>query len=137
MQRGPKRSARRTPDHAATGCGGFQRRCPVGGAAYGMPLNMSSPVAGSWMPASIPASTCAVGGGLSAATAIGDSSHARLARAQNERENKPDMSMYLARKRNVKPEISIRKPRMTKKTVGHGSTRMNTDKNSSCLIRVY
>src|SRR6185295_15476536 len=34
----PNVSAALTPSHFATGCGAFQRFCPVGGAAYGMPL---------------------------------------------------------------------------------------------------
>src|ERR1017187_10852791 len=33
------RSAGRIPDHGAGGCGGRQRRSPVGGAANGIPLN--------------------------------------------------------------------------------------------------
>ena len=38
-QRAPNSVAFRTPSHAVAGCGGFQRRSPTGGAAYGMPLN--------------------------------------------------------------------------------------------------
>src|SRR5437773_8300941 len=33
------------PLHAATGCGGFHRRVPTGGAAYGMPLKLRTPSA--------------------------------------------------------------------------------------------
>src|SRR5882724_3273369 len=39
MQWCPNSVAWRTPDHLAAGCGGFQRRSPTGGAAYGMPRN--------------------------------------------------------------------------------------------------
>lgn len=42
-QRGPKRSAERTPSQGMTGSGGRQRSGPTGGAAYGMPLNTTTP----------------------------------------------------------------------------------------------
>src|SRR5690348_2994650 len=61
MQRGPKWSAARTPFHATTRCGGFQRSDPVGGAAYGMPRNSSSPFAASRRPAREPLSMRTVG----------------------------------------------------------------------------
>ena len=50
MQRGAKRSVLRTLAHGNTGCGGFQRNVPTGGAAYGMPWNSSSvtPLAGAF-----------------------------------------------------------------------------------------
>src|SRR5262249_33649896 len=35
--------ALRTPLHEAAGCGGFHRRSPTGGAAYGMPLKTITP----------------------------------------------------------------------------------------------
>ena len=37
MHRAPNWSALRTPFQFLTGCGGFQRRSPTGGAANGMP----------------------------------------------------------------------------------------------------
>src|SRR5579864_3310474 len=42
----PNAAAFRIPPHGFGGCGGFQRSSPVGGAAYGIPLNArtSSPV---------------------------------------------------------------------------------------------
>src|SRR5437867_2811032 len=43
MQRGPVAVALLTPVHAATGCGGFHRRSPTGGAANGMPLKLRTP----------------------------------------------------------------------------------------------
>src|SRR5205823_7358441 len=39
----PKVSALRTPLHFATGCGGFHRRSPTGGAANGIPLKTRTP----------------------------------------------------------------------------------------------
>ena len=44
MQRGPNCVAWRTPVQFLTGCGGFQRRSPTGGAANGMPLNARTPL---------------------------------------------------------------------------------------------
>src|SRR5207244_2390349 len=41
--RGLNSSALRMPSHFATGCGGLQRRAPVGGAAKGMPLKAAIP----------------------------------------------------------------------------------------------
>src|SRR5260221_14398802 len=40
MQAEPNLSAARTPDHGLMGCGDFQRRSPMGGAAKGIPLKM-------------------------------------------------------------------------------------------------
>src|SRR5258708_42771 len=40
MQAEPNLSAARTPDHGLVGCGDFQRRSPMGGAAKGIPLKM-------------------------------------------------------------------------------------------------
>jgi hypothetical protein len=37
VQTGPGRVASRTPRQSSTGCGGWKRRSPTGGAAYGMP----------------------------------------------------------------------------------------------------
>src|SRR4051812_36235670 len=56
-QTGPNASALRTPFDGATGCGGFQRRGPTGGAPNGMPRNTRTPpgefAAGAIRPASV------------------------------------------------------------------------------------
>src|SRR5690349_8935549 len=44
MQLAENLSACRTPRHAAAGWGAFQRRSPVGAAAYGMPLKTRTEV---------------------------------------------------------------------------------------------
>src|SRR6185295_9097450 len=44
MQLGAKSVACLTPCHATAGCGFFQRRSPVGGAANGIPLNDAMPL---------------------------------------------------------------------------------------------
>src|SRR5690348_7637325 len=85
MQRGPKRSALRTPVHAATGCGGFQRNAPIGGAAYGMPLNSSNPVAPAWMPESRPVSMRTIGGGSAAIADMAYRADANPAKMRNAR----------------------------------------------------
>src|SRR2546423_2604729 len=51
-------SAFLTPFHAAAGCGAFQRRAPIGGAANGMPLNTRTPSAA--VPAIAPLSSLTV-----------------------------------------------------------------------------
>jgi hypothetical protein len=43
MQRGPNFSARRTPSHLLTGCGGLHLNSPTGAAAYGIPLKARTP----------------------------------------------------------------------------------------------
>src|SRR5581483_5058483 len=43
MQTSPKWSAFLTPSHFATGCGGRQRRSPIGGVPNGMPLKARTP----------------------------------------------------------------------------------------------
>src|SRR5215510_9521875 len=52
---GPNVSTFLTPAHATTGCGGFHRRSPTGGAANGMPLNTHAPSTS--VPAICPPST--------------------------------------------------------------------------------
>src|SRR5581483_10883327 len=54
MHRGPNFSALRTPVQFLGGCGGFQRKSPMGGSAKGIPLNSRTPVAESVVPASVP-----------------------------------------------------------------------------------
>src|SRR5689334_9137209 len=41
---GPNESLRLIPLQGMTGCGGFQRSCPTGGAANGIPLNEATPL---------------------------------------------------------------------------------------------
>src|SRR5579862_2570153 len=52
MQCGPKSVALRTPLHFAAGTGGFQRKSPIGGAAYGIPRNVRT--APSSLPSTMP-----------------------------------------------------------------------------------
>ena len=62
MHRGPNADVARTPVQFATGCGGFQRNSPVGGAANGMPLYMRTPVAAFVAPAMTPFRMVTCGG---------------------------------------------------------------------------
>ena len=55
MHRLPNAVAFRTPVHFATGWGGFQRKSPTGGAAYGTPRNMRMPGFAPAMPSRTPA----------------------------------------------------------------------------------
>src|SRR5205823_2571640 len=54
MARGPNWSALRIPDQFVTGCGGFHRSSPTGGAAKGIPLKLRSPESGSEVPSMMP-----------------------------------------------------------------------------------
>ena len=51
----PNVEASRTPFQGVGGCGARQRSGPTGGAAYGMPLNASTPLASRWLPRTSPA----------------------------------------------------------------------------------
>src|SRR5579883_579089 len=57
MQAGEKRSAARTTCHGATGCGGFQRSSPTGGAANGIPRYSRTPHPHPGVPETRPPST--------------------------------------------------------------------------------
>jgi hypothetical protein len=58
IQAGPNWSAIRTPCHGTAGWGGFQRRLPTGGAAYGIPRNDQTPqLQNTGMPTTVPPST--------------------------------------------------------------------------------
>src|SRR6185503_11424677 len=59
MQLGAKSVACLTPCHAVGGCGFFQRRSPVGGAANGSPLNAAMPLA-AVVPSAVPPVTLTV-----------------------------------------------------------------------------
>src|SRR6188508_384767 len=62
MQLGANAFAARTPCQETTGCGFFQRNSPVGGAANGIPLNTTAPVAATPCtspPVTLAVSTCA------------------------------------------------------------------------------
>src|SRR6185312_7484794 len=97
MQRGPKWSALRTPVQPLTGCGGFQRREPTGGAAYGMPLNSSRPDLASRLPDNVPVSMRTVGTESAANTASTTSAKARPSKRTNPRRmNAVDMVVDLA-----------------------------------------
>src|SRR5690349_18495958 len=62
---GPYWVASRVPFHFGMGSGGFQRRAPVGGSAYGIPLNTwRAPAA--W-PETLPAGALMTGGSSAAA----------------------------------------------------------------------
>ena len=52
IQRGPNLTASRTPFQFLTGCGGFQRRSPTGGAANGTPRKARTP--STVVPATVP-----------------------------------------------------------------------------------
>lgn len=54
MARGPNLSAWRMPSQFWTGCGGFHRNSPTGGAAKGMPLNARTPGFDSTTPCTTP-----------------------------------------------------------------------------------
>src|SRR5277367_1626680 len=57
MQRAPNSVALRAPCHFAGRAGGFHRRSPTGGAAYGIPRNAL--IVPSDLPSSLPVSTLA------------------------------------------------------------------------------
>ena len=57
-QMGEKRVASRTPSHASSRWGGSHRREPMGGAAYGMPLNTNTPSLS--VPSILPLRVCAI-----------------------------------------------------------------------------
>lgn len=51
------------PVHWLTGCGGFQRNSPIGGAAYGTPRKATSLSEPKYVPSSTPVSNVTFGGG--------------------------------------------------------------------------
>src|SRR5689334_24039007 len=72
---GPNESLRLIPLQGMTGCGGFQRSCPTGGAANGIPLNEATPL--SMVPMTVPPLTRA--SWIAAPTGAGCAIHSRAA----------------------------------------------------------
>ena len=103
MQRGPKWPAARTPCHAATGCGGFQRSAPSGAAAYGMPLNSSRPARASWTPDNAPVSIRTVGTASAAAAHGAEKTSANPRRMRHEHGRAVRMAGCLGRR--VEPHL--------------------------------
>src|SRR6185312_15286779 len=54
----PNLSPGRTPSQAVTGCGGFQRSSPMGGAPNGIPLKTATPSSLPGTPATSPSVVC-------------------------------------------------------------------------------